>query len=290
MDDSSATKTALADKRPERRGAWWWPCVETGLAAVIVLLAVVSPSLTTAAQPAHGPVAFEKRILTDKYFCDGINHGDINRDGHADVVAGPYWYEGPEFRTRHEYYAAVPHPPAKSPSNCMFSHVYDFSQDGWPDVLVLGRVHLHQAFWYENPQGRPGLWKKHLAFERIQGETPPFADLSGDGRPELVCHWQNRWGWVGPDWNHPTEPWIFHPITAEGTYNEFYHGTGVGDVDGPSAASGRARRGADPHLRRGRRRRQRPDQRPGRPRLGPGLVRAGSPGWPDQVRAAHDHG
>ena len=218
----------LAGARRESRPA----TAATRLPAVIVLLAVVSPSPVTAAQPADGPVAFEKRILTDKYFCDGINHGDINRDGHVDVVAGPYWYQGPEFRTRHEFYPAVPHPPAKSPSNCMFSHVYDFNRDGWPDVLVLGRVHLHQAFWYENPQGRPGLWKKHFVFERIQGETPPFADLTGDGRPELVCHWQNRWGWVGPDWNHPTEPWSFHPITAEGEYKEFYHGTGVGDVDG----------------------------------------------------------
>ena len=88
--------------------------------------------------------------------------------------------------------------------------------DGWPDILVLGRVHLHPAYWYENPRGGEGLWKKHYVFERIQGETPPFADLNQDGKPELVCHWENRWGYVAPDWSRPAEPWSFHPITGRG--------------------------------------------------------------------------
>lgn len=203
-----------------------WP---TMLALAIVFL----PRGTgRAAEPADGPVVFEKQVLTDEYFCDGINVGDLNRDGKTDVVAGPYWYQGPRFTARHEFYPAVPHEPAKSPTDSMFSHVWDFNHDGWSDVLVLGRVHLHAAYWYENPQGRPGHWKKHFAFERVRGETPPFADLSGDGRPEIVCHWKNRWGFLRPDGSDPTRPWSFHPITGQGDYNEFYHGTGVGDVDG----------------------------------------------------------
>src|SRR5688500_3206506 len=40
-------------------------------------------------------VRFEKIVLTSTYYCDGIYAGDINRDGHCDVVAGPYWYAGP---------------------------------------------------------------------------------------------------------------------------------------------------------------------------------------------------
>ena len=38
---------------------------------------------------------FQKVVLTDKYYCDGINTGDFNRDGKPDIVAGPYWYAGP---------------------------------------------------------------------------------------------------------------------------------------------------------------------------------------------------
>jgi hypothetical protein len=90
-------------------------------------------------------VTFQKHVLNDKYFCDGIGAGDINRDGHADIVAGPYWYEGPDFKTKHEFYPAVALDPAKSPSDSLFSHVYDFNGDDWPDILVVGRVHLHPA-------------------------------------------------------------------------------------------------------------------------------------------------
>jgi hypothetical protein len=197
------------------------PILTLGVLAIVI----------EAAEPKDNSVKFEKRILTEQYYCDGINTGDFNRDGKMDIVAGPYWYEGAEFRTRHEFYTAVPHEPAKSPTNSMFSYVYDFNGDEWADILVLGRVHLHAAYWYENPRGQAGHWQKHYVFERIQGETPPFADLDQDGKPEIICHWENRWGRVGPDWDRPTEPWSFHPITEPGNYKRFYHGTGVGDIN-----------------------------------------------------------
>ncbi len=183
------------------------------------------------AAESHGPVSFEKRVLTDEYYCDGLAVGDMDRDGNMDVVAGPFWYGGPDFKQSHEFYPAVASEPAASPSDCMLMYVHDFNGDEWPDILVMGRVHKHEAYWYENSQGAPGPWKKHLVFHRIQGETPPFADLSGDGRPELVCHWQNQFGWVGPDWSKPTEPWLFHPVTEEAEFNRFYHGTDVADIN-----------------------------------------------------------
>jgi hypothetical protein len=175
---------------------------------------------------------FKKQILTDQYFCDGITAGDINRDGKPDIVAGPFWYEGPAFTTKHEFYPANPFPTEPSPTDSMFSYVYDFNGDGWPDILVLGRVHLHQAFWYENPRGAAGHWKKHFAFHRVQGESPLFLDVDQDGKPEIVAHWENRWGLIQPDWVHPTNEWRFKPITAAGTFHHFYHGEGVGDVNG----------------------------------------------------------
>jgi hypothetical protein len=175
-------------------------------------------------------------VLSRDYDCDGINAGDFNRDGVLDVVAGPFWYEGPAFERRHEFFAATPQDGVKGQSNSMYSYVYDFNQDGWPDVLVLGRVHMHPAYWYENPQGRGGLWTQHFAFERVRGESPPFCDIDGDGKPELIGHWENRWGLIAPDWGAPAKPWSFHPITEPGDYNQFYHGTGVGDVNGDGRA------------------------------------------------------
>ena len=126
-------------------------------------------------------VDFDKRVLVNRYFCDGINFGDFNRDGNRDIVAGPFWYEGPSFENRHAFYPPIALPPAASPSNSMFSYVWDFDGDGWDDILVLGRVHKHQAAWYRNPAGKKKPWKKHFAFERIKGESPPFLDIDNDG-------------------------------------------------------------------------------------------------------------
>jgi hypothetical protein len=202
------------------------------LVASTLLLLSGASTLGQQADTASARPAFNRQVLTRDYDCDGINAGDFNRDGVLDIVAGPYWYEGPGFVARHEFFPHAPQDAVKGQSNSMYSYVYDFNRDGWSDVLVLGRVHMHPARWYENPKGRPGLWPEHFAFERVRGESPPFCDIDGDGRPELIGHWEGRWGLIAPDWEDAAKPWAFRPVTKVGDYNQFYHGTGVGDVDG----------------------------------------------------------
>jgi len=184
---------------------------------------------------AGEPPTFETHVLTDKYYCDGINTGDFNGDGKPDIVAGPFWYAGPAFEVRHEFYPAQEFPTRPSPTDSMFSYVCDFNGDERDDILVLGRVHLHAAYWYENPgaaETGEQAWVKHFAFERVQGESPPFVDVDGDGRPELVALHESRWGLIQPLWDDPEQPWRFTPITKPGDWQQFHHGTGIGDVDG----------------------------------------------------------
>ena len=118
--------------------------------ATLVVLSLFGPGTPTASAADALP-RFHKQVLTDKYYCDGITAGDINRDGKPDIIAGPFWYEGPRFTNRHEIYPAKVFPTEPSPTDSMFSYVWDFNGDGWPDGLVLGRVHLHEAFWYKIP-------------------------------------------------------------------------------------------------------------------------------------------
>ena len=50
---------------------------------------------------------FKKTQLSQQFWSEGANFGDFNHDGKMDVVSGPYWWEGPDFKVRHEYYPAT---------------------------------------------------------------------------------------------------------------------------------------------------------------------------------------
>lgn len=209
-----------------------------------LLTLVASACGVLAAAPAAREIAFEKITLTNEYWCDGINAADVNRDGHLDVLAGPFWYAGPTFKVRHTLYEPVPQVLEANPTNSMYSFPHDFDGDGNVDVLVLGRVLHHEAVWYQNPgpaaATQPNArWAKHLVTTRVFGESPLFVDMDGDGKPELISISGTKptdrikqWGWYAPNWGKPTEPWKFVAITEPGEFNHYYHGEGTGDING----------------------------------------------------------
>src|SRR5215471_6444303 len=128
---------------------------------------------------------FKRQQLTDEYYSEGANAGDLNHDGKADIVCGPYWYEGPSFEKRHEIYPPKPQPLDFWADN-FFSWVYDFNNDGWNDVFVVGFPGT-PAYVYENPRGSEIHWTKHTVFDSVSNESPHFVNVVGDDRPELVC-------------------------------------------------------------------------------------------------------
>jgi hypothetical protein len=174
---------------------------------------------------------FKKLKLSDQFYSEGANLGDFNHDGRPDVVSGPYWYEGPEFTKKHEFYPAKTFEGAHGYSDNFFAFAYDFNGDHWDDVLVIG-FPGKDATWYENPQGKDGPWAKHKVFDVVDNESPTFADLTGDGKPELIFTTGGRIGYAEPDWKDPAKPWTFHPISEPGGWQRFTHGIGIGDVNG----------------------------------------------------------
>ena len=88
------------------------------------------------------------------------------------------------------------------------------------------------GYWYENPKGGTGLWPRHELFNQVGNESPGFQDVTGDGKPELLCCARGCIGYCEADWQHPELPWTFHPITPKGPYQKFTHGLGCGDING----------------------------------------------------------
>jgi hypothetical protein len=183
---------------------------------------------------AEEPAAdsFTRQQLTDVYFSEGANAGDVNHDGKPDVVYGPFWYEGPSFKTAHEIYPPKPQP-IEAYADIFFNWVYDFNGDGWNDVLVVGFPGT-PAYVYENPQanGLASHWKKHAIFDSVANESPQFVNIVGDERPELVCTFDGFFGYASIDWQHPFEKWQFHQVSEKVAPDRFGHGLGVGDVNG----------------------------------------------------------
>lgn len=213
-------------------------------------LSLAATSLTL--QVAGEEIQTFKRIqLSDQFWSEGANFADLNNDGIKDIISGPWWWEGPDFTKRHEIYApattfqlklgpmtsiAVPGfegtlGTANKYSDNFFVWPCDFNHDGWMDILVVG-FPGQDTSWFENPKGKDQPWTRHKIFDETDNESPLFTDLTGDGKPELVCITKGRYGYASPDWSAPEKPWVFHPISPDNKYGNFTHGMGVGDVNG----------------------------------------------------------
>lgn len=205
--------------------------------------------------------SFTKLRLTDQFWSEGANVGDFDRDGKLDVVSGPFWYPGPEFKVRFEIYPAdksfklkkddgteveVPGYEGALGKNNAYSHsflnyTYDVNGDGWTDAIIYG-FPGEPAKWFENPRGEKKHWTPHVMIDVLDNESPMFLDITGDGKPEIVCgttikvegsdKGKGYVGYATADWSAPDKPWTFHKVSAAGDWQRYTHGIGAGDVNG----------------------------------------------------------
>ena len=201
---------------------------------------------------------FKKIELNDIFYAEGINAGDLNHDGVMDVVAGPFYYLGPDFQEARELYppatiniagAEYPGGPPVSQVGAIthgnyppsfMSWVHDMNNDGWNDIVMVmsfGPRPTFSAHVFINPKGERRHWDNHQVVELITNEASQFVDVDGDGKPELTMQLgtKSNWsdaqvGYARPDWTDATKPWTFVPVSEKGLWSG--HGLAAGDVNG----------------------------------------------------------
>jgi hypothetical protein len=171
---------------------------------------------------------FRRQALNEFYYSWGPDVADVNRDGVPDIVAGPYYYLGPDYNVAREIYmAATIDASTRYFNGVQFAH--DFTGDGWPDVI--NALFTQPTVMYVNPRGESRRWEMVTVTDRITSELALLKDVNGDGKLDyLYKDAGNQFVYANPDPANPTGTWVTHAISAPGPWAN--HGMGVGDVDG----------------------------------------------------------
>jgi hypothetical protein len=163
----------------------------------------------------------------------------VNRDGNMDVISGPYYYLGPDFATGRQFYAGITYNPTSEwPIMSMVNLAYDWTGDGWPDVLNMsGNAGNGVGTLSVNPKGENRRWDSSVVMQPPNGvvgnEETLLKDIDGDGKPEIIHTGQNTLRYSKPDPANPTGPWIVKTISEPGPWGvNISHGMGVGDING----------------------------------------------------------
>jgi len=183
---------------------------------------------------------YKKITVSQKFYSEGSAFGDLNGDGINDIVSGSFWWEGPEYKVKHQIRKLngknKPTPvennayqPIKY-SNSFINWVRDINKDGKNDILICGLPGTPLNV-YLNPGTPDGEWKEIALFDVVDNESPELVDVDGDGIDELICNYDGYFGYAKMNPEKPLEKWVFHPVSAKGKWHKYTHGIGLGDVN-----------------------------------------------------------
>ena len=224
--------------------------VKLSLKHLALLLPLVAINAAQAQDPAHatefrmqhpgnGPggesrIAFlTHRLGTDH--SEGISMIDMNGDGFTDLLSGAYWYENPganggEWK-QHQFRTVGIH--NEFVSDCG-EWVVDVDHDGLPDLVTTGWI-TGGLWWYRNPGPKAVAageqWKAEKITDSFDTEGGAFADINGDGKPDLALAHYNRSGILWVDFSKD-KPRVHHL----GNREQDGHGIGIVDINGDGKA------------------------------------------------------
>jgi hypothetical protein len=218
--------------------------------APLLALPLLFPALGHAQDPAHatefrlqhpgnGPggeprIAFLSHRLGNDH-AEGISLLDMNGDGFPDLLSGSYWYENPgadggEWK-RHQFRTVGIH--NEFVSDCG-EWIVDVDHDGLPDLVTTGWI-SNGLWWYRNPGPKAtaagAMWKAEKITDSFDTEGGAFADINGDGKPDVALAHYNRSGVLWVDFSKD-KPRVHHL----GGRAEDGHGIGIADINGDGKA------------------------------------------------------
>lgn len=130
-------------------------------------------------------VKFVERRVHGEAHGHGIGAGDVNADGRPDVLTPRGWLEAPRDPAKTPW---THHAEFSIEEAAGFLHVNDVDGDGLNDI-VSSHAHSYGIFWLRQKAGADGkrTWERHPIDDSwSQPHATTMADLTGDGRPEIV--------------------------------------------------------------------------------------------------------
>ena len=180
------------------------------------------------------PITFlSHRLGTDH--AEGISMLDMDGDGFPDLLSGAYWYKNPgasggEWK-QHQFRTVGIH--KEFVSDCG-EWIVDVDHDGLPDLVTTGWIQ-NGLWWYKNPGPKATaagtMWKAEKITDSFDTEGGAFADINGDGKPDVALAHYNRAGvlWVSFGEGAPK-------VHHLGGREQDGHGIGIADIDGDGKA------------------------------------------------------
>lgn len=181
---------------------------------------------------------FRVQRLSEFYYSYSAEIADFNRDGHMDIVAGPYVYLGPDFTVGRQFFGGITYNPTSEwPMASMVQLAHDWTGDGWPDILNMGgNAGNGVGTLFVNPKGESRRWDSTIVMNPPAGtvgnEETLLRDIDDDGKPEIIHTGQFTMRYSSPDPANPTGPWKVTTISEAGPWGvNISHGLGIGDIN-----------------------------------------------------------
>lgn len=188
--------------------------------AVMLTMAVIGH-----AGPAR-PVEFVmKRVGTFRSEACGV--GDFNNDGRLDIVAGPYWYEAPDW-TAHKYRELRGNVDDKGKGywDDFMNIPMDVDGDGRLDVVTCGWF-AEQIDWYRNT-GDETPWPMTVIDKGGNYECGDLWDVDGDGKALELLPATMHTVWYERGVRDGRAGLVRHEVSSKASI----WGMGCGDING----------------------------------------------------------